>query len=151
MPREQLEFLHQMQDTLDNLEYYYQRQEYQRARRLQMSGIRELIRLGNFPPTITSSQGIWTNAYNYVGGRVYTGRPAEFINSIFPRQIVDRISNWDSFELNTIHEQREYTSDLCNTWLINQATNGWSVITYTCIGCNYNYVIEGERVEDNGN
>lgn len=151
MPREQLEFLHQMQDTLDNLEYYYQRQEFQRAQRLQMSGIRELIRLGNFPPTITSSRGVWANAYNHIGGRVYTARPAEFINTTFPRQIVDRISNWDSFELNTIHEQREYTSDLCNAWLINQAINNWSLITYTCIGCNYNYVIEGERVEDNGN
>lgn len=148
MPREQLEFLHQMQDTLDNLEFYYHRQERNRLNNMQMRGISEAIRQGNFPPTIISGSSFFGATYNYIGGRVYTTREAEVISTIFPQEIIDRISNWDSFELNAIHDEMSYTSNLCNAWLIDSASRGWSLLTYSCLGCSRNHTIQGERVEE---
>lgn len=136
-----------MQDTLDNLEFYYHRQERNRLSNLQMRGISEAIRYGNFPPVINTNSSFFGSTYNYVGGRVYTSNDIERISTTFPPQIRDRISNWDSFELNAIHDEAAYTSSLCNAWLIETASHSWSVLAYSCIGCRRNHIITGERVE----
>ena len=150
MPQ-RITFMHEMQDTLDNLSHYERQAQNHRLRQIELRDIANSISRGVFPNTIRPNN-FWGNTYTLIGGRIYTTRNPAEIEILFPIEIRSRISGYDSFELGVLNNHA--TSDplsgrfnnLCHAWQVDTARMHWSYIQYSCIGCGLRHEIRGDEV-----
>jgi hypothetical protein len=136
MPQD-IQFMHELNDRLEALEFHENRQRRNINRINYIDGVNHSIQRGIYPPRLEIERPYGTIYYNYIGGRVYGHTSI----SELPISVIHRITFRDSEFLSTARHL--LPTILCNVWQLTQAEDGFQIMTYECFGCNIDCTTRG--------